>query len=80
MTRPLEAMLAKWPVVYPVSMDAGERDNERPGGAERIREEIVALLQDGGDIHLAFEAKLAASRDGGNPCHGGGNDIRTVIT
>ena len=55
---PLDDMLARWPVLHPELMDAGEQDDNGPGEAARVRDEITAALLDSGDIARTFEESL----------------------
>ena len=60
MPQPLDDMLPRWPLLYPVLMDAGERDDSGSGEAARVRDEITAPLLDSGDIARTFEESLEA--------------------
>ncbi len=55
MPTPVEAMLAKWPLLYPEVAGADEENDN--GEATRIREEVVRPLLDSGDLVHAFQEK-----------------------
>ena len=55
MTHPLDAMLARWPVLYPEIIGASEPDDERARETVRVRREVIAPLLEATDIHRAFE-------------------------
>ena len=55
MTHPLDAMLARWPVLYPEIMGASEPDDERARETVRVRREVIAPLLKATDIHKVFE-------------------------
>ena len=60
MPQPLDDMLPRWPVLYPVLMDTGEQDDSGPGEAARVRDEITAPLLHRGDIARTFDESLEA--------------------
>ena len=53
-----DAMLARWPALFPVLTGAEEQDEDRSAEAERIRKEIVAPLLDSDDAQEVFEATI----------------------
>ena len=54
MTRPLEPMLARWPMPYP-EVAGADVENDSSIEAAKVRREVVALLLEATDIHRAFE-------------------------
>ena len=55
MNHPLDALLARWPVLYPEIMDASEPDDERARETVRVRREVIAPLLEATEIDSAFE-------------------------
>ena len=44
MTHPIEAMLAKWPMLYPDISGAVEQDGNGPGEAARVRSRVIVPI------------------------------------
>ena len=58
MSQQSDAMLARWPALFPGLTVAEEQDEDRSAEAERIRKEIVAPLLDSDDTQEVFEATI----------------------
>ena len=58
MPRPIEHMLARWPMLYPEIAGASV-ENDSSDEAARVRREVVAPLLEATDIHGAFEEAMA---------------------
>ena len=54
MPKPLDALLARWPLLYPEVMGTSEQDDVL-GEAERIRKEVTAPLLEATDIHRTLK-------------------------
>ena len=55
MTRSLEAMLARWQVLYPEITGAGEQYDDPASEADRVRSEVIAPLLEAADLVHAFD-------------------------
>ena len=62
MTRPLEAMLARWQVLYPEMMSAGEQYDDPASEADRTRELMVTHILQSRDIVSTFTESREAYR------------------
>lgn len=58
MPRPIEPMLARWPMLYP-EIAGASAENDISDEAARVRREVVAPLLEATDIHGAFEEAMA---------------------
>ena len=58
MPRPIEPMLARWPMLYP-DMAGASVENDSSNEAARVRREVVPPLLEATDIHGAFEEAVA---------------------
>ena len=76
---PLDDMLARWPVLYPELMGAGEQDDNGPDEAARIRDEITAPLLDSGDIARTFEESLEACKRSKESLTGKARDLEALL-
>ena len=55
MARQLDAMLARWPELFPEITGASEQDNDPSAEAARVRRQVIAPLLHTDDTHSAFE-------------------------
>ena len=76
---PLDDMLARWPVLYPELMGAGEQDDNGPDEAARMRDEITAPLLDSGDIARTFEESLEAYKRSKESLTGKARDLEALL-
>ena len=60
MTNPLEAMLARWPVLYPEITSDGEGDYDLTSASLQVRGEVIAPLLMATDIHRVLGEKREA--------------------
>ena len=57
MPRPIEPMLARWPMLYP-EIAGADVENDSFNEAARVRREVVAPLLEATDVHGAFEEAM----------------------
>ena len=79
MPNPVEAMLARWPLLYAEIMDIKGLDYDLPREAARVRQEVIAPLLEADDVQNAFEEariRYQRWRDSFSPVAG---DLETVL-
>ena len=79
MTWPLEAMLAKWSLLYPEIMGASEPDDERARETVRMRREVIAPLLEAADIDSAFDVMREEYTRWRDPLPPMAGDLETVL-
>ena len=58
MPQPIEAMLARWPFLYPEITDASEQNGNDPDNdAARVRRQVIAPILESQDLLHTFEEK-----------------------
>ena len=58
MPQPIEAMLARWPLLYPETTDADEQNGNDPDNdAARVRRQVIAPILESQDLLHTFEEK-----------------------
>ena len=78
MAQPLEATLARWPLLYSEITDAGEQDN-RQDETDSIRQEVVAPLLDSGDLLHTFEERREEYQRWQESLSGTEEDLESVL-
>ena len=62
MPKPLDAVLARWSLLYPEITSAREQDDDVLVEAETIRKEVIAPLLHTDDIHIVIDEKKGEYR------------------
>ena len=57
MPQPIEAMLARWPFLYPETTDAVEQDDNGHDHAAKVRRQVIAPILESQDLLHTFEEK-----------------------
>ena len=79
MHQPVEAMLARWPLLYPETTDADEQNGNGPDWAAKVRRQVIAPILESWDISHIFGEMSQEYKKWRDSLAANGRDLETVM-
>ena len=79
MLQPMEAMLPRWPLLYPETTDAGEQNGNGPDWAAKVRRQVIAPILESWDISHIFGEMSQEYKKWRDSRAANGRDLETLL-